>query len=157
MTRLRLIAGVLCLGAMAVGVADAQTQRAAGTFDVKIGTLPLADSAAGATLGRMSIDKQYHGALEGTGKGEMLTAGSAVEGSGAYVAIERVAGKLDGRSGTFVLQHSGVMAHGSQQLSVTVAPDSGTGELTGIAGKMNIVIEGGKHSYTFEYTLPAKR
>jgi hypothetical protein len=101
----------------------------------------------------MSIDKQFHGDLEGTSKGQMLTAGTAVEGSAGYVAIERVSGMLHGRRGTFVLQHSGTMTRGAPQLSVTVVPDSATGELVGLAGKMTITISDGKHSYDFEYTL----
>ena len=104
----------------------------------------------------MTIDKQYHGDLEGTGKGQMLTAGTPVKGSGAYVAIEKVAGTLKGRSGSFALQHSGTMTQGAPHLAITVVPDSGTGELKGIAGKMDIKIADGKHSYDFEYTLPAQ-
>jgi hypothetical protein len=102
----------------------------------------------------MSIDKQYHGDLEATGKGEFLGAHGSVKGSAGYVAMEKVSGKLNGRSGSFALQHSGTMTQGEQRLSVTVVPDSGTGELTGIAGTMTIKIEGGKHFYEFEYTLP---
>ncbi|MGC2449373.1 MAG: DUF3224 domain-containing protein, partial [Candidatus Sulfotelmatobacter sp.] len=106
-------------------------------------------------LNRMTLDKQYHGDLEGTGRGQMLTAGTEVKGSGAYVAIEKVTGTLKGRSGSFVLQHSGTMTQNAPQLSVTIVPDSGTGELKGIAGKMIInIAAGGKHSYDIEYTLP---
>jgi hypothetical protein len=111
------------------------------------------DQAEGGQLGRMSIDKRFHGDLEATSKGEMLTAGTSVKGSAGYVAIERVDGTLRGRSGTFVLQHSGTMTRGVPQLTVTVVPDSGTGELAGLAGRMAIVIADGKHSYDFEYTL----
>lgn len=131
--------------------------HASGSFDVKVTPEALADKTADATLGRMSIDKQYHGDLEGTGKGEMLTAGSSVKGSGAYVAIERVTCTLAGRTGTFVLQHRGVMAHGSTELTVTVVPDSGTAQLEGISGTENIKIENGKHFYDFEYTLPQSK
>ena len=127
--------------------------RASGPFEVKLSPLPLDDKAADAMLGRMSINKQFHGDLEATSRGEMLSAGTSVKGSAGYVAIERVSGKLGGRSGTFVLQHSGTMMRGEPQLSVTVVPDSGTGELTGLAGTMKINIDGGKHSYEFEYTL----
>lgn len=103
----------------------------------------------------MTLDKQYHGDFEGTGRGQMLTAGSAVKGSGAYVAIEKVSGTLKGRSGTFVLQHAGTMTNNAPQLTITVVPDSGTGQLKGIAGKMSITVAaGGKHSYDFEYTVP---
>lgn len=103
----------------------------------------------------MILDKQYHGDLEAAGKGQMLTAGTGVKGSGAYVAIERVTGTLQGRSGSFTLQHSGIMTHGVPQLMIAVVPDSGTDQLAGIAGKMTINIAAeGKHSYDFEYTLP---
>jgi hypothetical protein len=127
--------------------------HAAGPFDVKI--TPQDDKSEDPLLGRMTIDKQYHGDLEATGKGQMLTAGTAVKGSGAYVALEKVAGTLHGRTGTFLLQHAGTMTQGAPQLVISVVPDSGTGQLAGIAGKMAIKIaEGGKHSYDFEYTLP---
>jgi hypothetical protein len=102
----------------------------------------------------MSIDKQFHGDLEGTSKGEMLTAGTGVKGSAGYVAIERVVGTLNGRSGAFALQHSGTMTRGAPQLTIAVVPDSGTGQLTGLSGKMTIQIAEGKHSYEFEYSLP---
>jgi hypothetical protein len=105
----------------------------------------------------MSIDKQFHGDLQGTSKGQMLTAGTAVKGSAGYVAIERVNGTLRGRSGTFILQHTGTMTRGTPQLSVTVVPDSGTDQLVGLTGTMNIVIApDGKHSYDFAYALPQK-
>lgn len=128
---------------------EAPVKRASGTFEVKMAPLTTGDD----TPGRMSLDKQFHGALEATGKGEMLTAMTAVQGSAGYVAIERVTGKLDGRNGTFVLQHSGIMNRGEPSLTITVVPDSGTGELAGLAGKMTINIADGKHSYDFEYTL----
>ena len=127
--------------------------HAAGPFDVKV--TPQDDKSEDPLLGRMTLDKQYHGDLDATGKGQMLTAGSAVKGSGAYVAIEKVSGTLLGRRGTFVLQHTGTMTQGAPQLIITVVPDSGTGQLAGISGKMAIKIaEGGKHSYDLEYTLP---
>lgn len=129
------------------------TNHASGPFDVKV--TPQDDKSDDPLLGRMSLDKQYHGDLEATAKGQMLTAGTAVKGSGAYVAIEKVSGSLKGHTGTFVLQHTGSMTGGNFHLDVTVVPDSGTGALQGIAGKMNIIIApGGKHSYEFEYTLP---
>jgi len=106
------------------------------------------------TLGRMSIDKTVHGDLEGTSKGEMLTAGTSVKGSAGYVAIERVTGSLHGRSGSFTLQHSGTMTRGAPELVVTVVPDSGTDQLAGISGKLEIKITGGKHFYEFEYMVP---
>jgi hypothetical protein len=101
----------------------------------------------------MAIDKIFRGDLEGTSKGEMLAAGTPVKGSAGYVAIEKVSGTLEGRQGTFILQHSGTMNRGAAQLTVTVVPDSGTGQLTGLSGRMNIVIEAGNHSYEFDYTL----
>lgn len=104
----------------------------------------------------MTIDKQIHGDLEGTSKGQMLTAGTAVTGSGVYVAIEKVSGTLHGRKGTFILHHTGVMTRGAPQLTITVVPDSGTGELEGLTGRMMINIADGKHSYDFEYTLPKR-
>lgn len=127
--------------------------HAKGTFEVKLEPKPLDDSAAEATLARMSIGKQFRGDLDTVGKGEMLSAGTSVKSSAGYVAIERISGTLHGRSGAFVLQHSGTMTRGTPELSVTVVPDSGTGELTGLAGRMTIDIAGGKHSYEFEYTL----
>jgi hypothetical protein len=101
----------------------------------------------------MSIDKQFHGDLEATSKGQMLAAVTSVKGSAGYVAIEQVTGSLRGRSGTFVLQHSGTMTRGAPQQIVSVVPDSGTGELVGLTGTMTITIADGKHSYDFEYTL----
>jgi hypothetical protein len=127
--------------------------HASGTFEVKL-TPQAADDGADATLGRMSIDKQFHGDLEGTSKGQMLSAMGSVKGSAGYVALERITGTLKGRSGSFVLQHSGTMTRGAPQLSVTVVPDSGTGQLVGLAGALTIKIDNGKHSYDFDYTLP---
>jgi hypothetical protein len=130
------------------------TKHATGTFEVKVNPEPPEDKAEGSTLGRMSLDKQFHGDIEGTSKGQMLTAGTDVKGSAGYVAIERVTGTLNGRKGSFVLQHSGTMSKGALQMSIIVVPDSGTGELVGVAGKMTIIIAEGKHSYDFEYSLP---
>ena len=129
--------------------------RATGKFDVKLHPQPLADASADATLGRLSIDKQWHGDLAGSSKGEMLSAVTAVKGSAGYVAIERVTGSLHGRSGTFIFQHTGTMTRGESQLSVTVVPDSGTGQLTGLSGQLTIKIAGSDHSYEFDYQLPA--
>src|SRR5262249_532205 len=99
--------------------------------------------------------KQIHGDLEGVGKGEMIFASTSVKDSGAYVAIEKITGTLHGRKGTFIFQHSAWRAHGEQNLSITVVPDSGTDALVGLAGKFNIIIDkDGKHSYEFDYTLP---
>jgi hypothetical protein len=129
--------------------------HASGTFEVKLNPQPSDDKVGDPTVGRMAIDKQFHGDLEGTSKGQMLTAMTDVKGSAGYVAIERVAGTVHGRSGTFALQHTGTMTRGAPQLSVTVVPDSGTGQLVGLAGTMEITIVDGKHFYEFEYTLPA--
>jgi hypothetical protein len=129
------------------------TSHASGTFEVKV-TPQAPDAGADTGLGRMSLDKQFHGDLEATSKGQMLAAMSSVAGSGGYVAIERVTGTLKGRSGSFVLQHSGTMTRGVPQMTVGVVPDSGTGQLAGLAGAMTIKIADGKHSYEFEYTLP---
>jgi len=134
----------------------AMQTRASGRFDVKLD--PRApDHEHGAAIGRMTIDKRFEGDLDATSKGQMLAFLTNVGGSAAYVAMEIVSGTLHGHSGGFVLQHHGTMAHGVRELSVTVVPDSGTGELQGIAGSMAIVIAGGEHSYTFDYTLPEAR
>jgi hypothetical protein len=127
------------------------TANAGGMFEVKL--TPQNDKFADATLGRMTIDKQFHGDLEAVSNGQMLTAGTAVNGSAGYVAVERVSGKLHGLNGSFTLQHSATMTRGEPQLTITVVPDSGTEQLTGLAGKMTIKIADGKHSYDFEYTL----
>jgi hypothetical protein len=129
------------------------TSHASGTFDVKMTPQSAADKAEDASVGRYSLDKQFHGDLVGTSKGEMLAVGTAVEGSAGYVAMEQVKGTLNGRSGSFALQHTGTMTRGAAELSVTVVPDSGTGQLIGLAGKMTIKIDAGKHFYDFEYTL----
>lgn len=132
------------------------THRASGTFEVKLQPQPLADVGADPTLGRMTIDKTFIGDLQGTSKGEILTAGRPDKGSAGYVAIERVNGNLQGRSGSFVLQHTGTMQRGAFDLTVTVVPDSGTAELVGIAGTFDIKIVDGKHFYTLDYALPGK-
>jgi hypothetical protein len=129
--------------------------HATGPFDVK---LTPQDDKLDPTLGRMTLDKQFHGDLEATSKGQMLTAATDVKGSAGYVAIERVTGTLQTpagvRAGSFSLQHIGTLNRGVPELSVTVVPDSGTGQLVGLTGKMNIKIADGKHSYDFEYSLP---
>ena len=127
------------------------TTHARGTFDVKLAPQSLEETADG-TFGRMSIDKQFHGDIEGTSKGQMLTAGTSVKDSGVYVAVERITGTLHGRSGSFVVQHSGVMTRGAPHLTITVVPDSGTGQLVGLAGTMTIRIADGKHFYEFDYS-----
>ena len=126
-----------------------------GSFEVKLSPQkPDSAQAEKAKLGRMSIAKQFHGALEANSSGEMLSVMTEVKGSAGYVAMERVSGTLDGRSGAFVLQHSGTMTRGAQQLSLTVVPDSGTDQLAGLAGSMRIRIVDGKHFYDFDYALP---
>src|SRR5215470_12627910 len=128
-------------------------QVARGTFDVKLTPTPASDDPARADLGRMTIDKLFHGDLEGTSKGEMLTAGTATKGSAGYVAIERVTGTLQGRKGSFILQHTATMNRGTPQLNIIVLPDSGTEQLAGIAGMMTIKIDQGQHFYEFDYTF----
>lgn len=132
----------------------AMTKHASGTFDVKI--VPQKDEGIGdPTIGRMSVDKVYHGDLEGTGAGQMLTGMSAdVKDSGTYVAIERVRGTLHGRRGSFAVWHAGTMNRGAQTLIVTVIPDSGTEQLAGITGTATIDIRDGKHFYGIDYMLP---
>ena len=129
------------------------THKAKGTFAVELTPDAQHEAPEGLTLRRMSIEKQFQGDLEGASTGKMLTAETAVDGSAGYVAIERVSGTLHGRRGAFVLQHSGVMTRGAPHLTITVVPDSGTGELANLAGKMEIQVVDGQHSYTFEYTL----
>jgi Protein of unknown function (DUF3224) len=130
---------------------NAVTKHAIGPFDVK---LTPQDDKGDPNLGRMIIDKQFHGDIEGMSKGQMLTGMSEVKGAGSYVAIEKVDATLQGRKGTFILQHIGIMVRGAPSLTITVVPDSGTGQLVGLTGKMNInIAEGGKHSYDLEYTL----
>ncbi len=133
------------------------TRHAEGSFDVKATPVAADDATNGTAIGRFALDKQFHGDLEGTSRGEMLSAGNPATGSAGYVAIEHITGTLEGHSGSFALQHMGTMDQGKFELTVVVVPGSGTGELTGIAGKMTIIIVGGKHSYKFEYTLPAKQ
>ena len=141
-------------GALAAQKGTDMTKHATGMFDVKVIPSAPEDKADGSTLGQMSLDKQYHGDLDGTSKGQMLTAGTDVKGSAGYVAMERFTGTLNGRKGSFVLQHTGTMNRGALQLTITVVPDSGTAELVGLTGKMAIIIADGKQSYDFEYTLP---
>jgi hypothetical protein len=131
--------------------------HATGTFEVKLTPQPSEEKSEDATLGRMTIEKQIHGDLEATSKGQMLTAGTSVKNSAGYVAIERVTGTLHGRTGSFILQHTGTMTRGAFQLSITVVPDSGTGQLVGLTGTMKIMITDGKHSYDFAYFLPEPR
>jgi len=123
--------------------------HAIGTFDVHLNPL----SAHDASLGRLSIDKEFRGDLAATSKGEMLAVSGTVEGSAGYVAMERVTGTLHGRRGTFAFQHSSTMTRGTPHQSITVVADSGTDELAGLSGSMLIIIDGDLHSYEFEYVL----
>ena len=130
------------------------TKHASGTFEVSLKPQSPSEELVGASVGHMSLDKQFAGDLVAIGKGEMLTAITQTKGSAGYVAIERVTGTLHGRKGSFVFQHSGTMDRGAQQLSITVVPDSGTEELAGITGRFTLNIVDGKHFYEFEYSLP---
>jgi hypothetical protein len=129
------------------------TDTARGAFDVKLTPQPSDRQPEDPALGRMWLDKEFHGDLEATSRGQMLTAMTEVKGSAGYVAIERVSGTLHGRAGSFVLQHTGTMTRGTPGLTITVVPDSGTGELTGLSGGMTIIITDGKHSYELEYAV----
>ena len=129
-------------------------RHATGTFEVKLSLQPGQDGVGDPSVGRMAIEKQFHGELEGSSKGQMLAMGTAVDGSAGYVAMERVIGSVHGRHGSFALQHSGTMNRGTAQLAVTIVPDSGTEGLSGIAGKLGITIANGVHSYDLEYSLP---
>ena len=156
-SRIVLLMGLLVTVAMAHAQAGQgrKMMTATGTFEVKV-TPQKPDNAPAeaAGLGRMSLDKVFHGGIEGTSKGEMLSSMSPVKGSAGYVAMERVTGTLDGKKGSFVLQHTATMDRGAPSLSITVVPDSGTEELVGLTGSMKIDIADGKHSYSFSYTLP---
>jgi hypothetical protein len=130
------------------------TKRATGPFEVSTKPQATSEQADGVRLGRMLLEKRFSGDLVGTGEGEMLTAMTATQGSAGYVAVERVKGVLHGKKGSFVFQHTGTMDRGRQHLSITVVPDSGSDELTGITGSCMINIVDGKHFYEFEYSLP---
>lgn len=132
------------------------TRHASGTFDAKTTPIAADDATMGTLIGRYSLVKQYHGDLDATAKGEMLSAGDPSSGNAGYVAVEQITGALNGHTGSFALQHSGVMEGGKYKLSVTVVPGSGTDQLSGLSGSLNILIASGKHSYTFDYTLPAQ-
>jgi hypothetical protein len=133
------------------------SMHAEGTFDVKNSPLGADDAINGTSIGRYGLDKQFHGDLEGVGKGEMLGAGSPATGTAGYVAIEQVTGTLQGRSGSFAIQHFGTMEDNHFELTVKVVPGSGSGELTGISGEMQILIANGKHAWKFDYMLPVPK
>jgi hypothetical protein len=154
---LKLLLAVCVLCAQSTSAAQptkepSMTRIANGEFVVKL--LPLGLDGQDSKFGRMSIDKTISGGLVATTVGQMLTAMTDVKGSAGYVAIEKVDGVLDGKKGSFALQHAGTMNRGAPSLLVTVVPDSGTDELIGLAGEFKIIIAGGKHSYEFKYTLP---
>jgi Protein of unknown function (DUF3224) len=128
--------------------------HANGTFEVTMSPQPAQEGVGDASVGRMAISKQFHGDLEGIGKGQMLAVGTPVDGSAGYVAMERVTGTVHGRQGSFALQHTGTLNRGTPKLSVTIVPDSGTDGLSGIAGKLDITIANGIHAYRLEYSLP---
>jgi Protein of unknown function (DUF3224) len=124
--------------------------HAKGTFEVKMAPVSVADEP----VMRMSIDKQFHGDLEATSIGQMMAGGNEANGARVYVALETVTGTLAGKSGSFILAHRGTMTTTGQELSVIIVPDSGTGELKGISGTLDIQITDGKHFYTMDYMLP---
>lgn len=127
--------------------------RAQGSFEVSLKPEPPWDTAPGASLGRLAVSKQFRGDLEASSVGEMLAARTDIPASAGYVLLERVTGKLRGRAGSFVLQHSGTMNRGQPELTISVVPDSATSQLTGLAGRMTIEIIDGNHLYAFDYTL----
>ncbi|HEX4900210.1 MAG TPA: DUF3224 domain-containing protein [Pyrinomonadaceae bacterium] len=126
--------------------------KASGTFAVKV-TPQAPEEGDTSGIGRLLLDKQFEGDLEATSKGQMLAMSSAVEGSAGYVAMEQVTGTLHGKTGAFALQHFGKMTRGTPELNVMVVPDSGTGDLEGLSGRLQIIIADGSHSYEFEYEL----
>jgi hypothetical protein len=129
-----------------------------GMFEVKVmPQTPDNDAARAAGLVRLSLDKRFNGPLEGTSQGEMLADGDGSKRDGAYVAIERFAGTLDGRAGGFALVHRALLRDRKpEQWTVTVVPGSGTGALAGLEGEMRIRVEDGKHFYELDYTLPER-
>lgn len=134
------------------------SQRATGSFDVKVTPQkPDTQVARAANLNRLTIDKRFHGDLEGVSKGEMLALQCDVKGSAGYVALERVTGKLKGKSGSFVLQHSATLTRGEPESRISVVPDSATGELRGLSGAMTITVaEDGSHSYEFDFRIDSR-
>ena len=154
---LRVTGTILTLAMLIPAIALAQketlmTHHARGVFTVNVQPLTPAPAEG---LSRFSIDKQIHGDLEATTKGEMFSGGDPKQGEAGYVAIELVTGTLAGKQGSFALQHTATMDRTGSRMSVVIIPGSGTAELKGIAGTFNIQIENGRHSYDLEYTLPA--
>lgn len=159
-TRPSLTAGILVLllagsaGPVFAAGKESAMRHASGAFDVKMTPQPPDEKVGDPKIGRMTLDKQYRGDLEASGRGQMLAVMDQAKGSGGYVALEIVDGTLAGKKGTFALQHGGLMDGGTPSLTIVVVPESGTGELEGIAGKLGIWIKDGKHYYDFDYTLP---
>ena len=127
------------------------SKRTSGSFEVKITPQPAVENVGDPAISRMALDKRFHGGLEATSRGEMLAFRSLIPGSAGYVAMERVSGSLDGRTGSFIFKHDGTMTRGAAHLTLSVVPDSGTDELLGLSGSMVILVADGKHSYEFEY------
>ena len=147
------LAALIAAGANRIEAKEPTMSSASGPFEVKLSPLSPYNTAD-ASMGRRALDKHFHGALEATSQGEMLSVGTARD-NGGYVAIERVSGTLDGRAGSFALQHNATMTAGVPYMNIVVVPGSGTGALSGLSGRMKIdIAPGGAHSYTFEYELP---
>jgi Protein of unknown function (DUF3224) len=125
--------------------------KATGTFSVKLELQPASVQADAAVIGRRSLDKKFHGDLEASSSGEMLSVMTDVDGSMAYVALEKVSGTLAGKQGSFILQHASQMVRGQPFQSIRVVPDSAMGDLLGLDGEMRIDVQNGEHSYVFEY------
>lgn len=147
------LAGLLSASAIAKD-SNMHNLTAKGSFSVQMTPQKELDETRGVSIKRLSLDKTYEGELSATGQGEMLTATTPVQGSAGYVAIEKISGTLDGKSGSFVVQHTGIMGIGAPALDVTIVPDTGTGELTGISGKLKIDNQNGQHTYVLQYALP---
>ena len=130
-------------------------RRATGSFEVSLQPLSNTEVSSDAMLGRLLLTKKFIGDLAASARGQMLSAGTSTKGSAGYVAIDQVTGTLEGRQGSFMLQHSGSMQRGVPSLSIRVVPDSGTDELMGISGTLSINVVDGKHFYDFLYSFPA--
>jgi hypothetical protein len=154
-----ILAAIILSAAPAVGLfaapqpEEVEMHHATGSFEVKI-TPVASDAAEAGALGRLLVEKQFSGPLAAQSRGEMLTGTTAVAASAAYVLIERVSGSLDGKAGSFMLAHLGLMDRGKPDLRVVIVPDSGSGALAGLSGTLIIRIEGGKHFYDLDYRLP---
>jgi hypothetical protein len=134
--------------------APRMTQHASGSFDITTTPAAPPDHQGRTAIGRMLLDKRYAGELAATGKGEMLTAVTDTHGSAAYVAIERISGTLNGKRGSFVIQHAGTMSAGGKHATINVVPDSGAGDLTGISGTLRLTLVERTHFYELDYVLP---